>query len=120
MAVSVRMDPVLEQELEAAAKRQGLSKSQFIVDAVERALGRKDAYRLLLKAQQAYGLTDPASDRTSKKTRAASEPSSARMKAELKAKHDASLRDWLAYQAAKKQGRKWVPDEEDGGRKAGA
>lgn len=42
MAVSVRMDPLLEKELDAAAKRRGITKSQFIVEAVERALGRKD------------------------------------------------------------------------------
>jgi RHH-type rel operon transcriptional repressor/antitoxin RelB len=46
------MDPVLERELEAAARRQGLTKSQFIVDAVERALGRKNPYDLLLQAQE--------------------------------------------------------------------
>lgn len=46
MAVSVRMDPLLERELELVAKRQGLTKSQFIINAVERALGRKDPYAL--------------------------------------------------------------------------
>lgn len=46
MAVSVRMDPLLERELALAAKRQGLTKSQFIINAVERALGRKDPYAL--------------------------------------------------------------------------
>ncbi len=48
MAVSVRMDPLLERQLEQAAKRQGVTKSQFIVDAVERALGRKNPYELML------------------------------------------------------------------------
>ena len=52
MAVSVRMDPVLEHELEAAARRKGQTKSQFIVDAVERALGRKNPYELLLQVQE--------------------------------------------------------------------
>jgi hypothetical protein len=52
MAVSVRMEPLLEKELEAAAKRQGITKSQFIIAAVERALGRKNPYELLLKVQQ--------------------------------------------------------------------
>ena len=54
MAVSVRMDPVLEKQLEQAAKRQGVTKSQFIVDAVERALGRKNPYELMmtLKAEE--------------------------------------------------------------------
>ena len=51
MAVSVRMDPLMEKELELAAKRKGVTKSQFIIDAVERALGRKDPYQLLLQAK---------------------------------------------------------------------
>jgi hypothetical protein len=54
MAISVRMDPLLEKELELTAKRQGVTKSQFIIDAVERALGRKNAYELMmsLKAEE--------------------------------------------------------------------
>lgn len=54
MAVSVRMDPLLEKELELAAQRKGITKSQFIVDAVERALGRKNPYELMmtLKAEE--------------------------------------------------------------------
>ena len=60
MAVSVRMDPLLEKQLEQAAKRQGVTKSQFIIDAVERALGRKNPYELMLalkaeEEQKAYG-----------------------------------------------------------------
>ena len=51
MAVSVRMDPLLERELDLAAKRLGVTKSQFIIDAVERALGRKNPYELMLKLQ---------------------------------------------------------------------
>lgn len=47
MAVSVRMEPLLEKELELAARRKGVTKSQFIVDAVERALGRKNPYELM-------------------------------------------------------------------------
>jgi len=52
MAVSVRMDPLLEKELELAAKRQGITKSQFIVDAAERALGRRDPAQLLHQVQE--------------------------------------------------------------------
>lgn len=54
MTISVRMDPLLEKELELAAKRQGLTKSQFVVDAVERALGRKNPYELMtaMKAEE--------------------------------------------------------------------
>ena len=61
MAVSLRMDPMLEKELDLAAKRRGISKSRFIVEAVERALGRKDPYAMLLKiqAQQAAGQFGP-------------------------------------------------------------
>lgn len=51
MAVSVRMDPLLEKELELAAQRKGITKSQFIIDAVERALGRKNPYELLLQVK---------------------------------------------------------------------
>lgn len=47
MAVSVRMNPELEKELELAAQSKGITKSQFIIDAVEHALGRKDPYQLL-------------------------------------------------------------------------
>ncbi len=47
MAVSVRMDPLLEKQLELAAKCQGITKSQFIIAAVERALGRQDPYKLM-------------------------------------------------------------------------
>lgn len=52
MAVSVRMDPLLEKELEQAAKRRGITKSQFIVEAVERALGRNNPGELYLKVMQ--------------------------------------------------------------------
>ena len=51
MAVSVRMEPVLEKQLELAAKRKGVTKSQFIVDAVRHALGHQDPYTLLLKVR---------------------------------------------------------------------
>ena len=47
MAVLVRMDPLLEGELEQAAQRQGITKSQFIIAAVDRALGRKNPCELM-------------------------------------------------------------------------
>ena len=54
MAVSVRMEPLLEKRLELAAQQKGITKSQFIIDAVERALGYKDPYALMvaLKAEE--------------------------------------------------------------------
>jgi RHH-type rel operon transcriptional repressor/antitoxin RelB len=62
------MDPLLERELELAAKRKGITKSQFIIEAVERSLGRKNPYELMmaLKAeeeQKAYGQSASPADR---------------------------------------------------------
>ena len=48
MAVSVRMNPLLEKELDVAARRLGITKSQFVIDAVERALGRKNPHELMV------------------------------------------------------------------------
>lgn len=64
MAVSVRMNPLLERELELAAKRRGITKSQFIIDAVERSLGRKNPYELMLalQAEEARGVYGVAPD----------------------------------------------------------
>jgi len=55
------MDPLLERELEAAAKRLGKTKSQFIIDAVERSLGRKNPYSLMqtLIAEEEAGAYGP-------------------------------------------------------------
>jgi hypothetical protein len=114
VAVSVRMDPVLEQELEAAAKRKGLTKSQFIIDAVERALGRKDPYRLLMKVHRSYGVSEAVPEPAA--SRAAPKSAGERYRRDLQAKHDADMRDWLAYQAAKKQGHAWKPDGDKRGR----
>ena len=86
MAVSVRMDPLLEAELAHAAERQGVSKSQFIIAAVERALGRKNPYQLMvaLKAEEprvGYGAAaDVAYDATAAKKA---------LRAKLKTKHGA-------------------------------
>ena len=48
MTISVRMDPLLERELELVAKRKGVTKSQFVIEAVERALGRRNPYDLMV------------------------------------------------------------------------
>ena len=58
MAVSVRLEPLLEKELELTAKRLGVTKSQFIISALEKALGRKNLYELLLKVK-AEARSDP-------------------------------------------------------------
>ena len=65
MAVSVRMDPLMEKELELAAKRQGITKSQFIIEAVERALGHKDPaalYRKVMEESARYRVGEEVPD----------------------------------------------------------
>lgn len=49
MTISVRMDRLLEHELELVAKRKGVTKSQFVfvIEAVERAPGRRDPYEVM-------------------------------------------------------------------------
>lgn len=109
MAVSVRMDPLLEKELELAARRLGVTKSQFIIAAVERALGRKDPaqlYRQVMEEAAQYRVGEGASDD-------ALPPSTGeRVRDKLRAQHEAHSRDWLAYQEARKKGVAWVPDDE--------
>jgi RHH-type rel operon transcriptional repressor/antitoxin RelB len=87
MALSVRMNPLLEKQIEMAAKRQGITKSQFVINAVERALGRKNPYELMLKLiaeeEATFGKRDDRPvepDYDSVKSKAA-------MVAKLKAKH---------------------------------
>lgn len=98
MAVSVRMDPLLERELELAAKRKGMTKSQFIIDAVERSLGRKNPYELMkaLQAEEearAYGPEANAADSAAAKAFEGyeqpydTERSRAKLLAKLKTKH---------------------------------
>ena len=90
MAESVRMDPLLERELEAAARLQGVSKSQFIIDAVERALGRKNPYELLLKVQEEMGIYNTASRSAASEPARAGESTRQRVRRVLQARHDAA------------------------------
>jgi predicted DNA-binding protein len=106
MAVSVRLEPMLEKELELTAKRMGVTKSQFIVSALERALGRKNPYELLLKVQAEVREPLPEGELKASPTKAA-------MRAKLQSQHAASQVDWQAFQEAKKQGKTWnAPDAE--------
>ena len=109
MAVSVRLEPLLEKELELAAKRQGVTKSQFIISALEKALGRKDPYQLLLKVQAELG------SQANEVYVAEENPSpyKAAIRHKLKAQHEAEQADWMAYQEAKKRGESWpITDQE--------
>ncbi len=47
MAVSVRLDPVIEAKLTQQANLLGVTKSDFIKDAIERVLGIKNPAALL-------------------------------------------------------------------------
>lgn len=102
MAVSVRMPPLLEHELELAAQKQGISKSQFIIDAVERALGRKDPGQLLLQVRQefaAYRVDSPPEAEAAFTNDATSDDSpKQKVKELLRAKHEARLADWQVFQ----------------------
>lgn len=65
MTVSVRMNPLLEKELDSAARRLGVTKSQFIISAVERALGLTDPaalYQKVMEEAADYAVSDPPPD----------------------------------------------------------
>ena len=51
MALSVRLDPALETRLEEEARKLGISKSEFVKDALERTLGIKNPAELLSQAR---------------------------------------------------------------------
>lgn len=76
MAVSVRLDPILDARLTQQAALLGVTKSDFIKDALERVLGMKDPAALLGQVRRAGKMGRPD----------ASSTVSATMKARLSAK----------------------------------
>lgn len=92
MAVSVRMDPLLERELELKVKRLGVTKSQFIIDAVKRALGRTNPYELMMKLKAEEALADNGVGKAFAGTEESydADRSRAKIVAYLKAKHGVS------------------------------
>lgn len=95
MAVSVRMDPLMEKELELAARRQGITKSQFIIAAVERALGRKDPavlYQKVMEEAARYDIAAGAPD-------AALPPPKAALRKSLRDQYQRQQDDYAAYLA---------------------
>ncbi len=106
MAVSVRLDPLLEKQLELFAKRQGITKSQFIVTAIERALGRRDPYKLLVEVHAKHN-DEPARPAIEDEDLS---PHKAAVRAHVRARHVRIQTDWLAHQEAQKNGKTWVPD----------
>lgn len=87
MAVSVRMDPLLEKELEQAAKRRGITKSQFIVEAVERALGRNNPGDLYLKVMDEMATYPIGSNAASAAATVERSPQKQALHEKLRAKH---------------------------------
>lgn len=106
MAVSVRLNPLMEKEVELSAKRQGITKSQFIIAALERALGRKDPYKLLLEVKAEFAGHENNQHVPDENL----SPMKAAIRAKLRAKHEAQQADWVAFQEAKKRGETWVPE----------
>lgn len=81
MTLSVRLDPLLETRVEQEARRLGVSKSEFVKDALERVLGIKNPsaiYRQIID-QPAYQVSEPTTN--------LSENTGERVKALLRAKH---------------------------------
>lgn len=81
MALSVRLDPILESRLEQEARRLGITKSEFVKDALERVLGMKNPFDLLQQVR------DPAAYRVCEPASFDSENVSAQVKGRLSAKH---------------------------------
>ena len=76
MAVSVRLDPLIEAKLTQQANLLGITKSDFIKDAIERVLGMKNPATLLKQIRRGGKMGRPD----------ASANVSALMKAKLRAK----------------------------------
>ena len=97
MTISVRMDTLLERELELVAKRRGITKSQFVIEAVERALGHKDPYQLLLQAREPEtGYRTGAPTERPKDDPAGSDNVGERVRQKLKSRHAKANAEWLA------------------------
>lgn len=101
MLYSVQLEPLLETELEQAARRLGVSPSQFIVSAVEQALAQAKEDGLPFQPSR-HGEVLPESMEHLSATKLA-------IRSKLKAQRAANQDDWLAYQEAQKQGRQWEP-----------
>ena len=101
MPYAVQLEPMLEKELEQAAHRLGVSPSQFIISAVERALAQAKEDGLPLEPSR-HGEVLPERMESLSMTKLA-------IRSKLMAQRASNQDDWLAYQEAKKQGSQWVP-----------
>ncbi len=101
MLNSVQLEPLLETELGQAARRLGVSPSQFIVSAVEQALAQAKEDGLPFQPSR-HGEVLPERMEHLSATKLA-------IRSKLKAQRASNQDDWLAYQEAQKQGRQWEP-----------
>jgi len=79
VTLSVRLDPTIEAQLEQHAHKLGMTKSEFVKDAIERALGLKSPAELLKAVRGGRPMGKPD----------ASEKASAKVKARLRAQYPA-------------------------------
>jgi len=71
MTLTVRLDPALETKVDQEAKRLGLTKSEFVKDALERVLGMKNPAALLKAVRSRKPMGNPgASENVSARIRA--------------------------------------------------
>ena len=64
MAVSVRLDPLVEAKLSQQATLLGITKSDFIKDAIERVLGLKNPAALLKQVRKGGKMGRPDASAT--------------------------------------------------------
>lgn len=79
MTLFVRLDPALEARIDQEARRLGISKSEFVKDALERTLGIKNPATLLRAVRSRTPIGNPDASRDVSK----------KMKAKLRAKRAA-------------------------------
>ena len=71
MTLTVRLDAALETRVDQEARRLGITKSEFVKDALERVLGFKNPAQLLKSVRSRKPMGDPnASANVSAKMRA--------------------------------------------------
>ena len=59
MAISLQLEPELETRLEEEARKLGISKSEFVIDALERTLGMKNPAELLSQVRSGKPMGNP-------------------------------------------------------------
>ena len=60
MAFSVRLSPELDARVTAEARLRGVSKSEVVIDALERVLGLKNPFQLLDRVHSGKGTRQSA------------------------------------------------------------